>query len=252
LIKGLYTSAIGMTTQFKKMDVISNNLANVDTTGFKKDVVVSHSFPEKLAKRINDRKNGFSNNNNIGRMSLGVYVGEVHTNYMQGSLNQTHNPFNIAIQGKGFFAIQTADGSEKYTRDGSFILAPDGRLMTKEGNLVLGENGVISLEQGDMRIDNDGNIFLDDEWVDKLRVVDFENPETLKKVGDNLLERTGNTQGKTFEGSLIQGFLETSNVNIVKEMVDMITASRTYEANQKAILAHDETLGRAVNEVGKL
>lgn len=234
------------------MDVISNNLANVDTTGFKKDVVVSHSFPEKLAKRINDRKNGFSNNNNIGRMSLGVYVGEVHTNYMQGSLNQTHNPFNIAIQGKGFFAIQTADGSEKYTRDGSFILAPDGRLMTKEGNLVLGENGVISLEQGDMRIDNDGNIFLDDEWVDKLRVVDFENPETLKKVGDNLLERTGNTQGKTFEGSLIQGFLETSNVNIVKEMVDMITASRTYEANQKAILAHDETLGRAVNEVGKL
>ncbi|NLK21809.1 MAG: flagellar basal-body rod protein FlgF [Epulopiscium sp.] len=252
MIKGLYTSAIGMTTQFKKMDVISNNLANVDTTGFKKDVVVSHSFPEKLAKRINDRKNGFSNNNNIGRMSLGVYVGEVHTNYMQGSLNQTHNPFNIAIQGKGFFAIQTADGSEKYTRDGSFILAPDGRLMTKEGNLVLGENGVISLEQGDMRIDNDGNIFLDDEWVDKLRVVDFENPETLKKVGDNLLERTGNTQGKTFEGSLIQGFLETSNVNIVKEMVDMITASRTYEANQKAILAHDETLGRAVNEVGKL
>jgi flagellar basal-body rod protein FlgG len=124
--------------------------------------------------------------------------------------------------------------------------------MTKEGNLVLGENGVISLEQGDVRIDEEGNIFLDNELVDRLRIVNFDNPETLRKVGDNLLERSNQTQEIAFEGRVTQGFLETSNVNVVDEMIDMITATRIYEANQKAIQTHDETLGKAVNEVGRL
>jgi flagellar basal-body rod protein FlgF len=252
LIRGLYTSAIGMKTQFNKMDVISNNLANVDTTGYKKDIVVSHSFPEELSKRINDSKNGFSNNRNIGRMSLGIYIDEIHTNYVQGALNQTSDPLNLAIQGKAFFAIGTEDGTEKYTRDGSFVLAPDGRLMTKEGNQVLGQNGAISLEQGDVRIDDIGNIYVNDEFIDQLRILEFDNPESLKKVGDNLLERTDGTTEKNFEGQVIQGFLETSNVNVVREMVDMITATRTYEANQKAIQTHDATLAKAVNEVGKV
>ncbi|NLJ87877.1 MAG: flagellar basal-body rod protein FlgF [Epulopiscium sp.] len=252
MIRGLYTSAIGMTTQFKRMDVISNNLANADNTGFKKDIVVSRSFPEELTKRINDQKNGFSNNQNIGRMSLGLYVDEVYTNFRQGSLAQTSDPFNLALEGRGFFAIQGEDGVERYTRDGSFVLNSDGRLMTKEGNLVLGENGVISLEQGDVRIDEEGNIFLDNELVDRLRIVNFDNPETLRKVGDNLLERSNQTQEIAFEGRVTQGFLETSNVNVVDEMIDMITATRIYEANQKAIQTHDETLGKAVNEVGRL
>lgn len=252
MIRGLYTSALGMTTQFKKMDVVSNNLANADTTGFKKDMVVSHSFPEELTKRINDRKNEFPNNANIGRMSPGVYIDEVHTNYIQGALNQTDDPLNMAIQGKGFFAIQTEDGTEKYTRDGSFVLDPDGRLMTKEGNFVLGQNGIISLEQGDIRIDNTGNIYANDELIDQLRLLEFDNPETLRKVGDNLLERTDESAEVNFEGRIIQGFLEVSNVNVVREMVDMITATRTYEANQKAVHTHDETLGKAVNEIGRL
>lgn len=252
MIRGLYTSAIGMTTQFKKMDVISNNLANVDNAGYKKDIVVSQSFPEELSKRINDQKKGFPNNQNIGRMSLGVYIDEVYTNYTQGSLTQTNDSFNVALQGKGFFAVQDEDGIEKYTRDGSFILNSDGTLMTKEGNQVLGENGVINLEQGDVRIDEEGNIFLNNEFIDRLRILDFNNPETLRKVGDNLLERVDQTETTDFQGKVVQGYLETSNVNVVQEMVDMITATRTYEANQKAIQTHDETLGKAVNEVGRL
>ena len=109
-----------MKTQFNKMDVITNNLANVDTNGYKKDIVVSHSFPEELTKRINDMKNGFSNNRNIGNMSLGLYIDEIYTSYVQGALKQTNDPLNVAIQGKAFFAIETEDGTEKYTRDGSF------------------------------------------------------------------------------------------------------------------------------------
>ena len=124
--------------------------------------------------------------------------------------------------------------------------------MTKEGNIVLGQNGAIRLEQGDIRIDDAGNIYVNDEFIDQLRILEFDNPESLKKVGDNLLERTDGTTEKNFEGQVIQGFLETSNVNVVREMVDMITATRTYEANQKAIQTHDETLGKAVNEVGKI
>ncbi|WP_341875788.1 flagellar hook-basal body protein [Defluviitalea saccharophila] len=252
MIRGLYTSAIGMKTQFNKMDVITNNLANVDTNGYKKDIVVSHSFPEELTKRINDMKNGFSNNRNIGTMSLGLYIDEIYTSYVQGALKQTNDPLNVAIQGKAFFAIGTEDGTEKYTRDGSFSLGPDGTLMTKEGNIVLGQNGAIRLEQGDIRIDEAGNIYVNDEFVDQLRILEFENPESLRKVGDNLLERTEGTMEKDVESRIAQGFLEGSNVSVVREMVDMITATRIYEANQKAIQTHDETLGKAVNEVGKI
>jgi flagellar basal-body rod protein FlgF len=253
LVRGLYTSAIGMKTQFKRMDVISNNLANVDNTGFKKDIVVSRSFPEELTKRINDRQNGFPNNRNIGRMSLGLYIDEVYTNFAQGSLSLTNDPFNLALDGKGFFAIQAEDGTERYTRDGSFVLNSDGILMTKEGNYVLGENGIISLEeQGNIRIDEEGNIYLNNELVDRLRIVNFNNPESLRKVGDNLLERSNQSAEIAFEGKVLQGYLETSNVNVVQEMVDMITATRIYEANQKAVQTHDETLGKAVNEVGRV
>ena len=252
MIRGLYTSAIGMKTQFEKMDILTNNLANVDTTGYKKDIVVSRSFPEELTKRIQDRKNGFSNNRNIGNMSLGLYIDEIYTSYVQGALKQTNDPLNLAIQGKAFFAIETEDGIEKYTRDGSFVLGPDGRLMTKEGNTVLGENGAIRLEQGDVRIDESGNIYVNDEYIDRLRILEFENPESLRKVGDNLLERTEATAEKNVESQIMQGFVEGSNVNVVREMVDMITATRIYEANQKAIQTHDETLGKAVNEVGKI
>jgi flagellar basal-body rod protein FlgG len=241
-----------MKTQFEKMDILTNNLANVDTTGYKKDIVVSRSFPEELTKRIQDRKNGFSNNRNIGNMSLGLYIDEIYTSYVQGALKQTNDPLNLAIQGKAFFAIETEDGIEKYTRDGSFVLGPDGRLMTKEGNTVLGENGAIRLEQGDVRIDESGNIYVNDEYIDRLRILEFENPESLRKVGDNLLERTEATAEKNVESQIMQGFVEGSNVNVVREMVDMITATRIYEANQKAIQTHDETLGKAVNEVGKI
>ncbi|HHW68363.1 MAG: flagellar basal-body rod protein FlgF [Epulopiscium sp.] len=252
MIRGLYTSAIGMKTQFEKMDILTNNLANVDTTGYKKDIVVSRSFPEELTKRIQDRKNGFSNNRNIGRMSLGLYNDQVYTNYTQGTLKQTDDPLNVAIQGKAFFAVGMEDGREVYTRDGSFALDANGMLMTKEGNMVLGQNGPIRIGQGDVRIDESGNIYVNDELIDQLRIVEFENPETLSKLGDNLLERTEETTEKNIESRIVQGFLEGSNVNVIREMVDMITATRIYEANQKAIQTHDETLGKAVNDVGRV
>ncbi len=245
-----------MTTQMKRMDVISNNLANVDTTGFKKDAVISGSFPEQLTKRLQDQQNGFIPKPTIGKMSLGVYVDKVHTNFMQGSMKRTDGILDVGIQGKGFIAIQTVDKDgqsvEKYTRDGSLTLGPDGTLMTKEGNRVVGQSGGITLPKGDLRIDAEGSIFIDDQYFDRIKVVEFENPETLRKYGDNLLKATPETKEVVFSGQLMQGFLESANVNTVQEMVDMITIMRTYEANQKMIQSHDQTLGKAVNEVGKV
>jgi flagellar basal-body rod protein FlgG len=126
--------------------------------------------------------------------------------------------------------------------------------MTKEGNYVLGRDGKIALPGAgsNVRISENGTIFYNDREIDKLLMTDFENPESLRKVGDNLYSGTEETREKAFSGKILQGYLESSNVNTVREMVDMISVMRTYEANQKVIQTQDETLKKAVNDVGRL
>lgn len=256
MIRGLYTSGLGMTAQMKSLDVISNNLANVNTTGYKKDKSIVSSFPEMLMSKMNDRDKFSAAAKPIGNVSLGVQVDEIYTNFSQGAFKKTDDQFNLAIQGDGFFTVTTPNGEERYTRDGSFIIDSSGQLKTQDGNFVMGEAGVVTLgeeflsQAHETFIDGTGRILVDDRYIDTLNIVDFEEKSQLNKIGGNLYEGAGNAI--PFNGRIMQGFLESANVNPVTAMVDLITVSRTYEANQKMIQVHDGLMGKAVNEVGRV
>jgi len=258
MIRGLYASAWSMKANTKKMDVISNNLANVNTTAFKKDTVVFESFPELLAIRVNDSRSNLNPSGRVGMVELSHDVGEVYTYFNQGQLVQTDNYYDLAINNSNtaFFTVEfmgeNGQARELYTRDGAFATNNEGFLVTKDGHRVLGVNGPIMIGSGEFTVQEDGTIIKDNEVIDQLLIRDFTDTTTLRKYGNNLLERTDETQERAFEGSVLQGHLEQSNVNIIKEMVDMITVIRSYEANQKMIQAHDSTLDKAVNQVGSV
>ncbi len=281
MVRGLYTGASGMIAQMKRIDVLSNNLANVNTPSFKRDSTIIKAFPEMLMRRINDDGvrivpiGSYDLMPVIGKIGTGVEVNEVYTRFAQGSLKQTENDFDISLEGEGFFSVATPEG-ERYTRNGSFLIDRDGFLVTKDGYQVLGENGPIRLKKNNFIVDEDGNVFenaeysedpsrlvsmQENEWnemvlLDRLKIVNFPKIRYVKKVGDSLYRET-EYSGESFiiaeeRPKVYQGFLETSNVNPVIEMVNLIEVHRNYEANQKMIQAHDSALGRVINEVGKI
>ncbi|SNX53535.1 flagellar basal-body rod protein FlgF [Thermoanaerobacterium sp. RBIITD] len=248
MLRGLYTASSGMIAQQKIMDVLSNNLANVNTTGYKKDSVVTSAFPGFMVT-----KSGGDNvpyDGNVGRMNYGILVDTFNTNFSEGAIQETKGKLDFAIDGTGFFEISTPQGM-RYTRDGSFTLNSNGYLVTKDGYNVMGQNGPIRLTEGDISVDNFGNITLNGQNVDRLNIVDFNNYNTLRKEGNNLFFNVGG-QAIPSNATIKQGYLEGSNVNSVDEMVNMINVMRIYEANQKIALAFDETLDKAVNEVGRV
>ncbi|NJD03451.1 MAG: flagellar hook-basal body complex protein [Ruminiclostridium sp.] len=256
MIRGLYTSGWSMLAIEKKMDIITNNMANVNTNAYKKDMIVFESFPDVLAKRINDTRSRLNPGGIVGGMQLGSDIGEVFTYYNQGQLLKTDGKLDMAIRDSdtAFFTVsgKDRDGNEKeyYTRDGAFATGADNLLVTKEGYIVQGINGPIRLNGDSFSIKPDGTIIQDGEIADRLLIKEFTDTGTLRKSGSNLLVKTDQTEEAAFGGTVQQGYLELSNVNIVKEMVDMITVTRAYEANQKVLQAQDGTLEKAVNEVG--
>jgi len=237
----------------KRLDVVANNVANVNTTSYKKDSVATQSFAEELMKRLDDPGlQLFGHAVNIGKITSGVFVDTVFTNYASGSVIVTGNTLDLAITGDGFFAVDVAGPrgvSEKYTRDGEFTLL-NGRLVTRDGAAVIGTNGAITIPAGDITIDEDGNIYSNGEYVNTLKMVDFEDRSTLRSVKDTMFETTADSVFKEATGIVKQGALESSNVNSAREMVDMITVNRAYEANQRAIVTIDATLQRTVNDLG--
>lgn len=255
MIRGLYIAGTGMNVQTKRLDVISNDLANVNTTGYKKDEAVVSSFNEVLTYRMKDMENNVPNNGAIGTMNFGARIDEIYTQFAQGSLIKTDGLVDVALQGDGFFTVETPEGVA-YTRDGKFSINEEGNLVTKEGYAVLGENGPIEIGEdylnngGKLTIGEKGEITVDGQVIDTLDLVRFADNQMLTKREDNLY--IANAQGEAFEGTVIQGYTESSNVNPVTAMVDMITVSRAYEANQKMIQVHDTLLGKAVNEVGRV
>ena len=257
MVRGLYISGLGMTTQMKMMDVLSNNIANVNTTAYKKDISVTRTFSEELTRRLDDpaTKEGtwswYIHDMPVGRWSNGLYVDDVYTDFSIGSFQMTNGPLDLAISGNGFFAVELPDGTEMYTRDGSFTLGSDGTLLTTEGNKVLGRDGAVNIHNGNITIDYFGRIFSGSEYVDTLKMVDFDDYHTLRKRGDNLYAVTENSNQIAFNARTYQGYLEGSNVSAVREMVDLINISRLYEANQRMITIHDSTLGKAVSEIAR-
>ncbi len=254
MVRGLYTAATGMNVQAKRLEVISNDLANTTTTGYKRDVAVVSSFGDVLMSRLDDKQKNIPNEKTIGTMTHGAKVDEVYTDFTQGSIIPTGEKADLAIQGKGFFAVQTPNGIA-YTRDGNFSINETGMLVTKEGYPVQGTTGNISLGEeflstaGEIVVGKKGELTVNGEEIDTLRVVQFADENAMSKLDDNLYTSAG--PEAPFEGSLIQGYLESANVNPVTAMVDMITVSRAYETNQKMIQTQDSLLGKAVNELGR-
>jgi flagellar basal-body rod protein FlgF len=257
MIRGLYTSGWSMLALNKKMDVLTNNLANVSTNGYKRDIVVLEGFPKLLAERLYDNTDYVSGGVPVGELSFSNDVGEVHTNFQQGTILKTDNALDFCIKDNGhaFFCVAVPQGDvfrEYYTRDGSFVLNADGQLVTRQGYFVLGENGVIRLSGDNFVVDKNGTITQNGRFVDRLLVKQFEGPHTLAKSGENLLSPTEATVEEAFTGQVVQSYLEQSNVDAIREMVDMISLLRSYEANQRVITALDSTLEKAVNEVGRV
>ena len=187
MIRGLYTGASGMLAEMTRTDIISNNLANVNTSGFKKDRAIFRAFPEMNIHRIDDPVSvGLDRVIDprpfIGLMGTGVMVDEVNTDFSQGTVNTTSNSLDVALKGEGFFEVQTPDGIS-YTRDGSFSVSRDGYLITKDGYFVLGENGQVLLPyEGDIVINQLGEVAVGGQFVDRLRVVRFEDQSLLKNM----------------------------------------------------------------------
>ncbi len=260
MIRGWYTGASGMNAQQYRLDAISNNLANVDTAGYKKDITVTKSFSELLLRRREFDgiyENPFGSADAapiIGKLGLGVETNENFTDFSEGSLKLTNTATDFALHGKGFFVIQTPDG-ERYTRNGNFMIGKEGILETKDGYPVLGENGIIRLEDDKFKVNEDGIIVTqDNQVVDRFRVVRFDNERYLKKVGNSFwIETDISGPGHIAEGEerpqFIQNYMETSNVNIVNEMVRMIEVNRAYEANQKTIQSEDSMMNTLWNRV---
>lgn len=248
MIRGIYTSGLGMTRETKRLDITSNNLANASTTGFKSDGTTQGTFKQ----RLNDIMVSGS------RIDVANYTPDIvrsYTNFTQGSLSNTGNSADVAISNDNyaFFTVEDGEGNRFYTRDGNFTIDKDRFLVTTDGYKVMGEDGYINLKDNDFSIAVDGSITGENnEKLGKLKITAFDNAETLTKIGDNLLASDIDSVEKEFAGEIHQGFLEMSNVNTVNEMVNMIAISRAYEANQKVLQTQDEMLGRSVSDVGRV
>lgn len=257
MLRSLYTGWTGMYTEQRRLDVISNNLANATTVGFKKEGVTSQSFDDYLTVKIRDESENWMKRS-IGEISPGVKIGEVYTDYTQGSVRETGQDFDLAIDGPGFFVVNYTDSSgqtnERVTRAGSFHKTADGYIVDVDGNHLQSESGdlKVSTDTRSVVIDLDGSVFEDGELTDTILLKDYENYDYLKKFGDTYYQAVDGAEEKPVEGSIRQGFTEQSNVNVVSEMVNMIAITRAYEAGQKVIKSVDSTMELAVSSVGKV
>lgn len=258
MVKGLYTAYTGMLNEQHRMDVLSNNMANVTTVGFKKEGTTSQSFDDVLAVKIKDSTVGYNNVQREGLMQPGVKIGENYIDWSEGSFRVTDNTYDIAIGGEGFFALEFTNkaGETKtmYTRNGEFKLNTDGYLVNCDGDYVLDANSQrIKIDTTkDTVIDKNGNIFQDGTYAATIGLVDFEDYNYLARYGENYYTPVEGAKTTNATGKMYSGYLETANVSVVQEMVNLISISRQYESNQKIIQTMDHTLEIAANQIGKL
>ena len=284
MVKGLYTAYTGMLNEQHRMDFLTNNLANADTNGFKKEGATSQAFDSMLAYKIKDLSepgnlprlistpkavdqyelNNEANPNYLQKrvtrvgMNMGVKIGENYVDYSEGPLKETNNTFDLAISDRGFFAIEYTNKagvtSVKYTRDGNFAMDLQGYLRTQDGDFVLDDNGrrIRMDPEQPVSIDRDGNIIQNGDFVATIGLTDFEDYDYLERYGENFFEPVEGATIIETDSSIYSGYLEMANMSIVTEMVNMIAVQRHYESNQRVITTMDETLDIAVNQLGKV
>lgn len=247
MYRGVYTAAMGMLVDLTKIDTVSNNLANVETNGYKADTPVFRTYLEREILRLKpEPENRRLEVRRIGRLEQAVILDEVRTVFEQGPLEFTGVRTHLAISGEGFFAVRRG-GQVLYTRNGEFLVDQSGRLVTTQGHFVLDVNGNEIVFPENANVDETGAVRdLNGNILTRIAIYNLENP---RKIGDAFF--TGaQTQAGDFR--ILQGYIEKSNVNAVREMVRLIDAHRHYEATSKAIVVHDELLNKIINNVGAL
>jgi len=227
VISGMYNLIDGSMTQQLRFETIANNMANSNTNGFKKDI---RSFYDALDMQSNSS-----------------------TDFSPGPLRYTGNELDVALSSKGFFKIETPNGL-RYTRDGAFSINAEGILVTGNGDTVLGQSGPITLENGEVYIGRDGQVVVNNESVDKILVVDFDDPQLLRKEGGSYYSYQGENNGISTEADaeIQQKYLEGSNVNPTQEVIKMIETYRAFESVEKAIQSIDALTGTMVNDYGTI
>lgn len=238
MTRGLYAAAGGMLIGLSRQDVLANNLANLNTPGFKLDRVSYGSFQKVLLGTIQDQTG------QPAAIYSSATVNPTEVDRSQGSLNQTGGLLDLAIEGPGWFAVQTPDG-ERYTRNGHLALGADGTLVTSRGYPVLGQNGAVRVPDDDFRVSDSGQIIVGGVVVDQLRLVEPTAPTTLVKEGDSLVRGGGMQPG--FGSQVRQGWLENANADTMRLMVDMMATMRSFEMNQRIIQAQDQTIQQAID-----
>lgn len=244
--RGIYTALSGGIAYEKMLDLISNNVANINTSGFKADRPVFKVDVPPQTPEIPDSNE--QQDTQPANDKFYTEIDSLFTDFSPGVIKQTGNILDLAIEGDGFFVIDTSDGP-RYTRSGNFTLNASNMLTTIDGYMVMGENGPIILEQGKITIDSEGRVSVNGSEVNRLRVVEFERPYNLVKDHGNMFAGSGERPAERYK--VLQGAIELSNVNPVKEMASMIAVLRGYESYQKVMTTMDETSARA-NEVGRV
>lgn len=241
---GMYAALSGNIAAMKRLDVISSNLANANTPGFKKDRML---FESMLAGNVSPPAVPQAATADPILQKENLFI-----DYSGGSITQSGNPLDLAIDGDGFFVVQTPQG-RAYTRQGNFRLTADGTLVTTDGFPVLGEGGPLRIEGGLVEIDGKGALKVDGVEAGTISIVDFPKPYNLTKIsGAQFVPAGAQAEPQAATGSVRQGHLEGSNVETITEMVQMIENSRYYDSCQRMIKGFDSMTAKAVNELGKL
>ncbi|MDR0249152.1 MAG: flagellar hook-basal body protein [Oscillospiraceae bacterium] len=283
MLRGLYTAGTAMMAQNRRMDVITNNIVNMETAGYKADSMVTQSFRDMMISRLNDPS--VYRYSYVGPHNTGIHIDTIKTSFSQGPLMETNHTTDLALDGDAFFVVEYTprtlvpptredladpdyepeyeygDEEERYTRAGNFAVDAEGYLVTPGGLYVLGQGGRIWVGTVDFQVDSAGTVYVNGEEADTLRLARFEDNGVLRKEGANLFYAQ---QGLTDEDgeeldiepeevtvTVKQGFLEGSNVDAARETVRMMEAYRHYEINQRIVQIFDEVLGRSVNEIAK-
>jgi len=253
MVYGIYQSAGGLLVNQYRMEVLANNLANADTVGFKHDLTVVRERRGEAAARM---AGGGVSDPRLGAMTGGSLVAPTVTSFEQGPLDVTGNPLDVALVGDGFFRVQ-ADGKERYTRDGRFAVNESGELVTAAGfHKVLDDSGspivVPASARERVRIDAGGQLMSGNNSLGKLGIVDFADKSLLRKTGGNLMEPLGAKPLTMTDAALQTGAVEKSTVDPTQALVSLIEVNRAYQMNATMVGLADATLGRAVNDVGRI
>jgi flagellar basal-body rod protein FlgG len=247
MIKGIYASGSGMQPRMMKLEVVANNIANANSTAFKKDNLFIQVMKDA----------GLTMTQGQGELK-GLDCKE-YTDFTEGSFVQTDNPLNFGIQGRGFFVVDTPEGT-RYTRNGNFSMSTDGTVVTEQGYPVMGSSGKIQIPQPQkisettIAVNERGEITMGNVLLGKIRVVDFEDLNQLKKAGGSLFETSADEKAATVDGKTLivrQGYLEESNVEGIEEMIHLVELTRSFETDQRTLQVQDTTLERAI-EVGRI